>query len=210
MKDRSEVIFGNRINSKAYKKALRSKKKYYKKFGDDSNADYAAVIQKNAYIGDTLGVNNVLIGDLKQNAHFNEADKDFLEFDRQKGIIVGNIRMGFGHYRISMAMASAAKAMGYIPYWMDLNSYGQTTCTKVIGAQNDLYSLGSRMSKNPVFNKLVWEPMNYEGFRALSYNSSDQKNAEIMAAVYKNIPKDIPVIGTHVWPAQAAIHAGNM
>lgn len=208
MKDRSEVIFGNRINAKAYKKALRSKKKYYKKFGDDSNADYAAVIQKNAYIGDTLGVNNVLIGDLKQNAHFNEADKDFLEFDRQKGIIVGNIRMGFGHYRISMAMASAAKAMGYIPYWMDLNSYGQTTCTKVIGAQNDLYSLGSRMSKNPVFNKLVWEPMNYEGFRALSYNSTDQKNAEIMAAVYKNIPKDIPVIGTHVWPAQAAIHAG--
>ena len=105
------------------------------------------MIQKNAYIGDALGVNNVLIGDLKQNAHFNEADKDFLEFDRQKGIIVGNIRMGFGHYRISMAMASAAKAMGYIPYWMDLNSYGQTTCTKVIGAQNDLYSLGSRMSK---------------------------------------------------------------
>lgn len=84
------------LNSKAYKKALRSKKKYYKKFGDDSNADYAAVIQKNAYIGDALGVNNVLIGDLKQNAHFNEADKDFLEFDRQKGIIVGNIRMGFG------------------------------------------------------------------------------------------------------------------
>ena len=31
MKDRSEVIFGNRINSKAYKKALRTKKKYYKK-----------------------------------------------------------------------------------------------------------------------------------------------------------------------------------
>jgi hypothetical protein len=29
-----------------------------------------------------------------------------------------------------------------------------------------------------------------------------------MAPVYKNIPKDIPVVGTHVWPAQAAIHAG--
>ena len=51
-------------------------------------------------------------------------------FDTEKGIIVGNIRMGFGHYRISMAMASAAKAMGYTPYWMDLNSYGETTCTK--------------------------------------------------------------------------------
>jgi hypothetical protein len=91
---------------------------------------------------------------------------------------------------------------------MDLNSYQETTCTKVIGAQNDLYSLGSRLSKNPVFNRLVWEPMNYEGFRALSYNASDQKNAELMAPVFRNVPKEIPVIGTHVWPAQAAIHAG--
>jgi hypothetical protein len=116
--------------------------------------------------------------------------------------------MGFGHYRISMAMASAAKSMGYTPYWMDLNSYRETTCTKVIGAQNDLYSLGSRLSKNALFNKLVWEPMNYEGFRALTYNASDQKNAELMAPVFQNVPKEIPVIGTHVWPAQAAVHAG--
>lgn len=50
--------------------------------------------------------------------------------------------------------------------------------------------------------------MNYEGFRALSYNAADQKNAELMAPVYRNVPKDIPVIGTHVWPAQAAVHAG--
>ena len=130
-------------------------------------------------------------------------------FDREKGIIVGNIRMGFGHYRISIAMASAAHAMGYTPYWMDLNSYAETTCTKVIGAQNDLYSLGSRLSqKSRVFNKVVWEPTNYEGFRQISYNSADQKNAELMAPVFRNVPKDIPVIGTHVWPAQAAIHAG--
>ena len=50
--------------------------------------------------------------------------------------------------------------------------------------------------------------MNYEGFRKLSYNASDQKNAELMAPVYKNVPKNIPVIATHVWPAQAAVHAG--
>jgi methionyl aminopeptidase len=62
-------------------------------------------------------------------------------------------------------MASAARALGYTPYWMDLNSYKDTTCTKVIGAQNDLYSLGSRLSqKIKLFNKIVWEPLNYEGF----------------------------------------------
>ena len=207
--DRSRVIFGNAVSDRAYQKAVKSKKKYYQKFGDDSQVDYPVRIEKNPYIGDLLGVNNLLIGDPAQNAHYEQdADHTPLTFDREKGLIVGNIRMGFGHYRISMAIASAAKSMGYIPYWMDLNSYGQTSCTKVIGAQNELYSLGSRLSKNPIFNKLVWEPMNYEGFRALSYNSSDQKNAEIMATVFKQIPKDIPVVGTHVWPAQAAVHAG--
>ena len=56
--------------------------------------------------------------------------------------------------------------------------------------------MGSRISqKSKVFNKVVWEPMNYEGFRKLSYNASDQKNAELMAPVFRNVPKDIPVIG---------------
>lgn len=54
----------------------------------------------------------------------------------------------------------------------------------------------------------MWEPVNYEGFRKLSYNACDQKNAELMAPVYRKVPKDIPVVGTHVWPAQAAVHAG--
>ena len=207
--ERSKEIFGNKMSDSVYRKAVKSKKRYYKKFGDDHDTDYPVRITKNAYIGDSLGVNNILVGDLKQNAHYEEErDKEFLSFDQEDGIIIGNIRMGFGHYRISMAMASAAHAMGLTPYWMDLNSYGQTSCTKVIDGQNQLYSLGSRMSKNTLFNKLVWEPMNYEGFRSLSYNASDQKNAEIMATVFKNIPKNIPVIGTHVWPSQAAVHAG--
>ncbi len=207
--EKSKVIFGNEMPSKVYKKAVKSKKKYAKKYGDDSEKNYPVKLEKNAYIGDSLGVVNVLVGDFKTNAHYDEAaNLQPLEWDEEKGIIVGNIRMGFGHYRISMAIASAAKSMGYVPYWMDLNSYGETTCTKVIGAQNELYSLGSRLSKNPAFNKFVWEPMNYEGFRALSYNAADQKNAELMAPVYGNVPKDIPVVGTHVWPAQAAIHAG--
>ena len=168
-------------------------------------ADYKVTIKKNKYIGDMLGVYDVRVAD--KPASVSNGNKE--EFDTDKGIIVGNIRMGFGHYRISMAIASAANALGYVPYWMDLNSYDNTTCTKVIRAQNDLYSLGSRLSqKSRLFNRLVWEPMNYEGFRKLSYNASDQKNAELMAPVYKNVPKNIPVIATHVWPAQAAVHAG--
>ena len=199
MQDKSKIIFGNVISDGDYRKAVASKAKYARKFGDDSAAPHGAIVVNNPHIGEALGVQDIRIQDGAGDA----------PFDTEKGVIVGNIRMGFGHYRISMAMASAAHALGYQPYWMDLNSYPDTTCTKVISAQNDLYSLGSRISqKSKLFNKLVWEPMNYEGFRKLSYNASDQKNAELMAPVFQSVPKEIPVIGTHVWPAQAAIHAG--
>lgn len=199
--NRSESVYGNIQKPSTVRKAEKSKQKYIKKFGDDTDADYSAEVVENKYIGDILGVKNIEIG--------KSAPGTCKGFDVDNGIIVGNIRMGFGHYRISMAMASAAHSMGLVPYWMDLNSYPETTCTKVISSQNDLYSKGSRISqKSKLFNKLVWEPINYTGFKQLSYNAPDQKNAELMAAVYKNVPKDIPVIGTHVWPAQAALHAG--
>ena len=200
MKERSREIFGNQMPESVCRKAQKSKRKYQKKFGEDSKVNYPVYVYRNQHIGDILGVQDIRL------EKRNEVGE---EFDREKGIIVGNIRMGFGHYRISMAIASAAHAMGYTPYWMDLNSYEQTVCTKVISEQNRLYSMGSRMSgKSKVFNKVVWEPLNYEGFRKLSYNASDQKNAELMAPVYRNIPKEIPVVATHVWPAQAAVHAG--
>ena len=54
----------------------------------------------------------------------------------------------------------------------------------------------------------MWEPVNYEGFKKISYNASDQMNAELMTTVFKHVPKDVPLVATHVWPAQAAIHAG--
>ena len=208
MAEKSKKIFGNPIGEETYKKALKSKAKYAKKFGDDTQVSYPVSICKNEHIGDLLGVMDVQLLEAGGEGTGSEGAGSG-SFDREKGLIVGNIRMGFGHYRISMAIASAAHAMGYVPYWMDLNSYKQTTCTGVISAQNDLYSLGSRLSgKSKLFNRLVWEPMNYEGFRKLTYNATDQKNAELMAPVYRNVPKDIPVVATHVWPAQAAIHAG--
>ncbi|MGN0141211.1 MAG: DUF6937 domain-containing protein [Roseburia sp.] len=207
MEEKSKIIYGNPVSSGTYRKAVRSKKKFARKYGDDGVANYPVTIEKNSHIGEELGVMDVRLGEALPAGKGDSGTE--AEFDREKGIIVGNIRMGFGHYRISMAIASAAHAMGYVPYWMDLNSYPQTTCTKVIRAQNDLYSLGSRLSgKSRLFNRLIWEPMNYEGFRRLSYNAADQKNAELMAPVYRNVPKEIPVVATHVWPAQAAVHAG--
>ena len=194
--DRSRIIFGNRIAEKDYRKACRQKVKFLKKYGDDSEREYYFKAVDNPVLA-PLGVRTLML-----------TDKPGLELPKN-ALLVGNIRMGYGHYRISMAIASAAHALGWAPYWLDLNSYPESTCTKIISGQNELYSLGSRLSqKFGLFNKLVWEPLNYEGFRKLSYNAGDQKNAELMAPLLRNLPKDAPYVATHAWPAQAAVHAG--
>ena len=53
--ERSKVIFGNVQPDSVYRKAVKSKKKYAKKFGDDSGRDYSARVIGNEYIGDILG-----------------------------------------------------------------------------------------------------------------------------------------------------------
>jgi len=195
-----KTIFGNVVASKTLAKAERSKAKYRKKFGDDSHKKYGYVLKVNDVLEPFIGVKTV---DVLENGPGGEV------FNQEKGIIIGNIRMGFGHYRISMAIASAAHAMGYVPYWFDLHAYKDTTGGKVIAHLNNLYSMGSRWSqKYPLFNKFYWEPLNSEGFKKLSYNAMDQKVSELMAPVCMNLPKEMPYIATHVWPAQAAVHAG--
>ncbi|MBQ1411114.1 MAG: hypothetical protein IIY94_07565 [Oscillospiraceae bacterium] len=194
MLERSREIFGNLMPERDVKKAEKTRNKFLKKFGDDSGTDYRFALRDNAVL-DAIGTRELVLG---QGAAFPD-----------RALIVGNIRMGFGHYRISMAIASCAKALGYEPLWLDLNAFQSSTCTKIISFQNDLYSMGSRLSqKSRLFNKLYWEPLNSEGFRKLSYNCADQASAELMAPLLKNLPKELPFVATHVWPAQAALHAG--
>ena len=192
-------IFNNQISRTTYKKALRNQKKFLRKFGDDSNTQYHLALEDNNVLSPPFNckiIKTAPVSSISSNLP-------------AKSVIIGSIRMGFGHYRISMAMASAARSMGYTPLWLDLNSFPETTCTKVISHQNSLYSAGSRLSqKYPIFNNLVWEPLNYEGFKKLSYNAGDQITSQLMTPLFNELPKDTPFIATHVWPSQAAVHAG--
>lgn len=197
MSNRHQEIFGQKMTAKTIKKAEKSKAKFIKKFGDDSNIDYPLTTQPNPILSPYFNLQDIEIGENGQ------------PIDTEKGIIIGNIRMGFGHYRIAMAITSAAHALGYTPYWFDLNKYQETTGGKMIKHMNGLYSMGSRWSqKYKLFNKFYWEPLNSEGFRKLSYHAVDQKNAELMTPIFRHIPKDMPFVATHVWPSLAAVHSG--
>jgi UDP-N-acetylglucosamine:LPS N-acetylglucosamine transferase len=193
--DRSTVIFGNEISRKTQEKATRSKAKFIKKFGDDQKQNY------HYKLDEITTLNHLNVANLK-------ISQKPLKIP-EKAVVIGNIRMGFGHYRIAIAIASCANALGYKPLWHDLSQYSESTGSKLVKHQNDLYSFGSRLSqKSRLFNRFFWEPLNSEGFKKLDYNAIDQKNSEIYTPLYQDFPKDLPYIGTHVWPTQGAIHAG--
>ncbi len=197
MSDRSRVIFGNPISEKVVRAAEKKKQSYAKKYGYDENARYQFSAVENSVIGPSLGAKIISM------------DAGGEPIDVEKGVIVGNIRMGFGHYRIAMAIASAARHLGRTPYWFDLSSFQDTAASKVIAHLNNLYSFGSRLSQRfSLFNRFYWEPLNYEGFKKLSFNAQDQKVAEIFGTVCRSLPQNLPFFGTHVWPAQGAVHAG--
>ncbi|MDB1123995.1 DUF6937 domain-containing protein [Vibrio algarum] len=194
---RTHTIFGNPVSAKVINKAEKQKQKYLRKFGDDSGNEYGLTLQPDPIL--TPAFDTMMV----------EAGNAPRPIESGKALLIGNIRMGYGHYRIAMAIASAAKHFGYIPYWFDMSSFEQTTGTKVITHLNKLYSLGSRLSqKSSLFNRFYWDPLNSKGFLKLEYNAIDQKVAELMTPIFKTIPTDIPFIGTHTWTAQAAVHAG--
>ncbi len=202
--DRAFSIFGNKMGAADYQRACASKARFERKYGDDTKTPCHLIAGKLPVVGERFGAKR-----LEPCGEHSLPFDIYADASPAKPVVIGNIRMGFGHYRIAMAMASAAHALGYAPYWFDLCAFPKTTCTKIINEQNDAYSLGSRVSqKSKLFDVLIWDPMNSEGFRKLSYNASDQKVSELMTAPYQDLPRDVPFIGTHAWTAQAAVHAG--
>lgn len=199
--DRSTMVFGNKISARGRRAADHTKRSAIRRFGDNFNAPHHLQAADLPVISDLWGAHNLEPAE--------KVGQPFAFPTASQPVVVGSIRMGFGHYRIAMAMTSAARAMGYDPYWIDLCSFPESAGSKVISRQNDLYSLGSRLSQQvSIFDKLVWEPMNSEAFRRLSYHASDQRTTELMAPIMADVPADTPFVATHAWVAQAAVHAG--
>jgi hypothetical protein len=191
-------IFGNEIKPSAVKKALRNRDKYVKKFGFDPEARYPLSAERNETVGELLGIQNLVIG--THGAPIKTA----------RSLVIGTIRMGYGHYRPAMAIASAARHLGITPYWLDILAYEETTGAKIVHHIEKLYSLGSRLSqKSRLFNRFYWEPLMAEGMKKLDINADFKYMCELMAPVFSEIPDSVPIVGTHAWAALAALSAGK-
>jgi UDP-N-acetylglucosamine:LPS N-acetylglucosamine transferase len=208
------IVYGNKLKKNQSSQILRHQKWMQKKFHYDPDEKYVLSVMDNRYLGDIFGLKDILRTD--QGEPLRE----------ENAIIVSTIRMGYGHYRIAMAGASAARAMGFTPYWLDLLAIPGVT-TDVINYCNHNYSFFSRLSqRSAFFNKYIWESVTTGErtlpglwtllnnwivawpWRFLKTNVKDYAMSELFKNLYAALPPDIPTLTSHMWNCMGAIAGG--
>ena len=214
MTEKPFSLYGNQLKPSDSRKADKWQEMFVKKFNYDSNETYELSLQDNPYLGEDLGLRDIVRG-----SHGDPIDPE-------TGIVISTIRMGFGHYRIAMAGASAARAMGFTPYWLDLLAVPGIT-QDAINWWNTNYSKYSRLSqRSKLFNKYVWESVTSGDrtlpglnwalnnfaigwpWRFLKANARDYKKSELFANLHQALPSDMPILTSHMWNCMGAVAGG--
>jgi hypothetical protein len=208
------VVYGNSITESQTRAADRWQAMLAKKFSYDPDEKYTLSVQDHPYGGEIFGLKDIV------------RDENGAPLRKEQGVIISTIRMGFGHYRIAMAGVSAARAMGFTPYWLDLLAIPGIT-TDVINWCNTNYSKYSRVSQRyPWFDKYVWESLttgepSLPGLNTLFNNwivtwpwrflkteVKDYKMSELFKNLYAALPADMPILTSHMWNCMGAVAGG--
>ncbi len=208
------VLYGNELKRSYAHRAAKWQDMFVERFDFDPDERYDLSLRPNPYLGDVFGLQDVV------------RDGDGEPIRSDSGVLIGTVRMGFGHYRIAMAGASAARAMGHTPLWLDLLAIPGIT-SDVINWWNTNYSKYSRLSqRSSLFNKYVWEPVTTghrtlpglwwllnntaTGFpwRFLKANARDYRKSELFGPLHRAFPSEMPMLTSHMWNAMGAVAGG--
>lgn len=196
MPNETPTLYGRPVAPKYRRRAAWMLRRNARKYRFDAETDYPLALRENPVLGPALGVKDIV------------ADPDGPPLDPGAGFIAGVIRMGYGHYRIGMALASAARARGRTPYWFDLLAF-DSPGARLIHDIDYWYGIGSRLSqRSKLFNRFVWDPLMGSAYKRAEKNYPVIEMCRLLTGVYRALPEDIPFAGAHPWLAIAARHAG--
>lgn len=131
------------------------------------------------------------------------------EVDPKNALVIGTIRMGFGHWRIAIALASVACSMNVRAYILDFLSFTNTPIAKSIKFLEDLYNTFSRLSqRSKWFNNHIWEDITSRANATLDSAIQNREISRLFTAAFEKLPKDIPLVAAHPWVGWSAMHCG--
>ncbi len=194
--EQHDTCYGIEITAKMRRSGARLARRFTRHYATQSDASFPLSACDNPILGPVFGLKDVV------------SDDTGTPIDYANAVFIGVIRMGYGHYRIGMALASAARARGYTPYWHDLLSF-DSAGARMIRDMDKWYSRGSRLSQmSRVFNRLLWDPLMGKWYKPFRRNYPMIKASKILADVHAAIPRDTPFLATHPFNANGALHAG--
>jgi len=150
--------------------------------------------------------NNDVENNNKNKKNEQASSGGLLDNEREKPLVIGTIRMGFGHHRIAYAACSWAQESGKSTYFHDLLNIDSPEAD-LIKATDAAYSKMSRITSNMggLVEKL-WGSFTLSG-------DGDALRISGLTAVhlrplFKDLPLDTPIIASHCYVALAAVSAG--
>ncbi len=201
--------FGNRISKKALRNAKLAYKMCRKLFGEASEPLDLVAIPKGEAYKDFRVMTLVQRGDTAAMADETGRLMKYEEINPRKSIIIGTIRMGFGHWRIAIALASAAHKMGLRPYLLDLMSFRDSPISRSIAFLEGLYNKFSQFSqKSKWFNDHIWEKITSQSNATLDSSIQNRELSKLFVPAFQSLPKDVPLVAAHPWVGNGAILAG--
>ena len=200
-------VFGNPIPARFIRRAQRTFRKYAKRFGYDPAYKPHLEVHPLAGAWEYFGVRQILPRASAPPTQGSTPELFPMPAAGSSSVILGTIRMGYGHYRIALAIASAARSLGLTPYWLDFLSFPGSAATRTLSYLNDLYSFGSRLSqKFKLFNRYVWERITSESALRITSSIRDRELSRIFAPVLGDLDHSVPFLATHPWTGHAAVH----
>jgi hypothetical protein len=121
-------------------------------------------------------------------------------------LIVGTVRMGYGHYRFALSLVDAAQAQGRRPCWLDLGRL-RDPASDVLRQVNKLYSGLSRVAadRGGVLDYL-WEQLTSSGdWNALRLSV---ELAPQFTSLLGSLDRRLPYLSTFAWTGHIAVAAG--
>jgi hypothetical protein len=209
---KEHTLFGNKIPKSKARTGEFLFKHYAKKNGfDPSNPPKLSAVPSEKDFDD-FGILHIVEdqkASLTSTGNFADVNGPYSPIDTKNAILIGTIRMGFGHCRMAMAIASAARHKGLTPYWLDMMSFPDNAASKTIRQIENWYNLGSRLSQNSQwFNRVFWERITSDAGLRLSGALRDKTISQIYAPLFVNVPKGMPFVSTHPWVGHGSVAAG--
>ncbi len=122
--------------------------------------------------------------------------------DIDDGLLVGTVRMGYGHYRMALSVLTYALRMGSTPYWLDFRESDSPEC-RVLTDIDKLYSGFSRWTEKNFLLEWFWENITSSGGWDSLFLSL--RTADLVKNLIDAFPRDLPLLSSYVLTAHTAI-----